>query len=334
MTPGDRLLYAISAKRELGWASFKKTFELLCGQHLTKDDLQDMNFARYDTARGLDALGHVELDFGSTTRLYTAPPALALLPTSGLPEAILSGARSPNTIELLQAQVQKRGNTLQLDVRNQKEESQRFPARVAVTAETRDDLLSLAKEAGIAFQEEPASWKILNFAGSLSDYLAGIEWQRTDRLNWEEQQFNPQLLRFSTTPFDGEIQLIKYVHPSRQYPLHFLWRGVEAARVDPDWGRFAILSKAGRNVIHYERFAAILVLPATIQLPKLLARALCLCSGFVPRIISGSAVAGSPVNVPLFRLYVNVPPEFAQIVARKLDQMLITDFRLLEIEND
>jgi hypothetical protein len=334
VTPGDRLLYAISAKRELGWASFKKTFELLCGQHLAKDDLQDMNFARYDTARGLDALGHVELDFSSTTRLYAAPPALALLPNSGLPEAVLSGARSPNTIELLQAHVQKRGDTLQLDVRNQKEESQRFPARVAVTAETREDLLSLAKATGIAFQEGPASWKILNFAGSLRDYLNGIEWQRTDRLNWEEQQFHPQLLRFSTTPSGGEIQLIKYIHPSRQYPLHFLWRGVEAARVDPDWGRFAILSKARRNVIHYEPSASILVLPATTPLPKLLARALCLCSGLVPRIISGSAVAASPVNVPLFRFYVNVPPEFAQIVAGKLDQVLITDFRLLETEND
>jgi len=334
VTPGDRLLYAISAKRELGWASFKKTFELLCGRHLAKDDLQDMSFARYDTARGLDALGHVELDFGSTIRLYAAPPALALLPTSGLPEAILSGARSPNTIELLQAQVQKHGDALQLNVRGQKDELQRFPARVAVTAETRDDLLSLTSETGIAFQEQPASWRILNFAGSLSDYLADIEWQRTDRLNWEEQQFNAELLRFSTMPFDGETQLIKYVHPSRQYPLHFLWRGAEAARVDPDWGRFAILSRVERNVIHYECMAGILMLPAAIPLPKLLARALCLCSGIVPRIISGSSVAGSPINVPLFRLYVNVPPEFAQIVARKLDQMLITDFRLLEIEND
>jgi hypothetical protein len=104
--------------------------------------------------------------------------------------------------------------------------------------------------------------------------------------------------------------------------------------VDPDWGRFAILSKAGRNVIHYERVAAILALPAAIPLPKLLARTLCLCSGLVPRIISGSAVTGSAVNVPLFRLYLNVPPEFAQIVAGKLDQMLITDFSLLEIDND
>jgi hypothetical protein len=221
VTPGDRLLYAISPKRELGWASFKKTFELLCGQHLAKDDLQDMNCARYDTARGLDALGHVELAFGSTTRLYAAPPALALLPNSGLPEAILAGARSPNAIELLQTQVQKRGNTLQLDIRNQKHESLRFPARVAVTAETRGDLRSLAQETGIAFQEEPTSWKILNFAGSLSDYRAGIEWQRTDRLNWEELHFNTEMLRFSTTRFDGEIQLIKYVHPSRQSPFIF-----------------------------------------------------------------------------------------------------------------
>jgi len=333
VTPGNRLLYAISAKRELGWASFKKTFELLCGQHLSKEELRDMNFARYETARGLDALGHVELDFGSTTRLYAAPPALALLPNAGLPEAILSGARSPSTIENLKALVEKRGNGLQLDVRKQQDESQRFPVRVTVAAETREDLLSIAEETGIKFEENPASWRILNFAGSLNDYLACVEWQRTDRLNWEEQQFDPARLQFSGTPFDGEIQLIKYIHPSRQYPLYFLWRGGEAARVDPDWGRFAIMSN-GRNVIHYERLAGVLLLPATIPLPKLLARALCLCSGLVPRFISGSAVTGSLVNVPLFTLYVNIPPEFAEIAAGKLNQVLITGFRLREIEND
>jgi hypothetical protein len=334
MSPGDRLLYAISAKQEMGWPVFKRTFELLCTHHLTEKNLEDMKFARYETARVLDALGHVEVDFGSSARLYAAPPALALLPSSGLPVAVLAGARAPNTIDLLSARLERTGGKFQLDIRLQRDESKRFPARIAVTGESVEDLARFASEAGLAFQEAPASWKILNFAGSLGDYLSGCEWLHTDRLSWDERTFDVQELRFSPTRSDSGLLLIRYIHPSRQYPLYYLWRGIEAARVDPDWGRFAALKEAGRNILHYDHSASAVFLPATVPLPKLLARALCLCSGLVPPLISGSARVDSTSISPLFKVYPNVPYEFAQIVATKLDQSLITDFTLLEIEND
>jgi hypothetical protein len=334
MSPGDRLLYAISAKQELGWPVFKRTFELLCSHHLTKKNLEDMNFSRYETARALDALGHVDVDFGSNARLYAAPPALSLLPRSGLPSAVLSGSRSPNTIDLLSRLLEKSRANLQLEVRSQRDESMRFPARVIVMGESAQELAGFAREADLAFGEVPASWTILNFAGSLAEYLAACEWLRTDKLNWDERQFDVDRLHFTATPSMGELQLIRYVHPSRQYPIHYLWRGAEAARVDPDWGRFAVLKERARNVLHYDRSASSVVLPATVPLPKLLARALCLCSGLVPLAVPGSAVVDSPVTASLFRVYPEVPYEFAQIVAAKLGQTLITDFTLLEFEND
>jgi hypothetical protein len=334
MIPGDRLLYAISAKGEMGWPAFKRTFELLCAHHLTEKNLEDMDFARYETARTLDALAHVEIDFGSNARLYSAPAVLSLLPRSGLPVAVLSGSRSPNTIDFLSARVEKSGGKLLLDVRNQHDESKRFPARIAVLGESTEDLARLAQETDFAFQETPASWTILNFAGSLGEYLSGCEWLRTEKLNWDERQFDVERLRFSATPSSGDLQLIRYIHPSRQYPIYYLWRGGEAARVDPDWGRFATLKEAARSVIHYDQSACAVLLPATVPLPKLLARALCLCSGLVPLAVSGSAVVDSSVTAPLFRVYSDVPHEFAQIVAAKLDQTLITDFTLLEFEND
>jgi hypothetical protein len=334
MSPGDRLLYAISAKREMSWPVFKRTFELLCARQLTKENLDDMNFARYETARALDALGHVEVDFGPNTRLYAARPTLSLLPRSGLPAAVLSGARSPNTIDLLSAHLEKSGGKLQLEVRNQRDESKRFPARVTLVGECGEDLACLAQEADLAFEMVPAAWTVLNFAGSLTDYLSGCDWLHTDKLTWEEHQFDVERLRFSSAPSAGDLQLIRYTHPSRQYPVHYLWRGVEAVRVDPDWGRFAILKETHRNVLHYDRSTNAVLLPATVPLPKLLARALCLCSGLVPTAVSGSAVEDSPVTAPSFRVYASVPPEFAKMVAGKLNQALITDFTLLEFEND
>lgn len=330
MTSGDRLLYTLSAKVDLSWSSFKKLFELLCGPHLVPADLEDAGLARYETARGFDALGHVEFDLGSSLRIYAAPPALALLPMSGIPEAVLAGARSPRSMDEWRARAHPYGSRLELEVQPQKDGSGRFPSRVSVKAEGREDLRSFATDIHVDFQEIPASWRILNFAGSLSEFLEVSEWQRSERLNWEERQFNPVELRFSTAPADGQTTLIKYIHPSRQYPIYFLRRGAEAARTDPDWGRFAILSSVRRNVIHYERSSGTLLLPASIPLPRLFGRALCLCSGLVPRLIPGSLIENSEATGPLMRLYANIPREFAQIVAEKLNQQLITDFRLLD----
>lgn len=334
MIPGDRLLYALSAKQEMGWSAFKKAFELICAHDLQDESLKDVNLARYETARGFDALGHAELDFGANTRLYVGAPALSLLPQSGLPVGLLAGARGPSTAKVFGETIAKSGRNLQLSVHGQRDKSRRFPARVTVTGESAEDLAWLAGEMQVAFQKTPASWTILHFAGSLDEYLSGCEWLRADRLNWEVRQFHIEELRFSVNLSAGELQLLKYIHPSRQYPIYYLWRSTESARVDPDWGRFFVLKIAGQNVLHYDRAASAVILPVTVPLPKLLSRALCLCSGLVPSIIPKAAIANSPLSVPFFRVYPAVPYEFAQIVAQKLDQTLITDLTVSEIEHD
>src|ERR1051326_3626780 len=83
MNPGDRLLYAISAKREISWPVFKRMFELLCVNGLKQTDLENVKLARHETARGFDALGHLETDFGSNTRGQAGRPVLCLLRGSG-----------------------------------------------------------------------------------------------------------------------------------------------------------------------------------------------------------------------------------------------------------
>lgn len=332
MSPGDRLLYVISARQEMSWPVFKRTFELLCARDLAEKNLKDMNLARYETARALDALGHVEVDFGSKGCLYAAPPALALLPSSGLPTAVLAGARAPNTVNILSAILKKNAGTLQLDIRDQDDESKRFPTRVAIIGESSEDMSCFAREAHLVFQKVPASWVILSFAGSLGDYLSACVWGHTAELNWEQHQFDVEQVRFSETHSAGDIRLIRYIHPSRQYPIYYLRRGVEAAQVDPDWGRFAVLKEAKRNVLYYDKLASAVIVPATLPLPKLLARALCLCSGLIPLTVSGAQIVHSFASAPLFKVYPNVPYEFAQIVAAKLDQPLNTESTLLEFE--
>ena len=336
MTPGDRLLYAISAKRELGWPAFKRTFEQLCAAHAADASVTDMGFARYETARGLDALAHLEIEiaFDSGTRLYAATPTLCLLPRAGLPTAILSGARSPNSIEVLGQRIKGIGRNLQIEVREQAGKVKRLPARVSIAAESTEDLASIAEVAGMEFQKVPVSWRILNFSASLADYLSGCNWARTDRLNWDEQQFDVDRVCFTENTRLQDTQLIRYVHPSRQYPIYYLWRGAEAVRVDPDWGRFAVLEAAQKDILHYDDSVAALFLPVTVPLPKLLARALCLCSGFAPRVVSSERVTGSALASTSFRVYRDIPAEFARIAAAKVGQELIEQVSLRESNDD
>jgi len=307
----------------------------LMSRNLLQYGQADTNFARYDAARTLDALGHIEVDFDSSSpRLHAAPSALSLLPNSGLPAAVLSGARGPSTVTAIAAEIDKYGSTMHIDIRQQRSESSCLPARVMVTADSHEDLALMAAAAQLVFQRVPISWTLLNFAGTLVDYISECQWMRADELNWEQRQFDPQILHFSANPSDGELRLIKYTHPSRQYPIHYLWRQTEAARVNPDWGRFAVLRTAGRDVVQYDHSASAVVVPATVPLPKLLARALCLCSGLAPQDVAGDRMVASAINAPFFKIYRRVPYEFARLLAMKLDQILITRFTICNLSND
>lgn len=335
MIPGDRLLYAVSARQEMSWHAFKRMFELLCAPALAKTTLGDVNFARYETARALDSLAHIELVFGpSSARLHTSPPALSLLPNAGFPVAVLCGARAPTTFDHLHSCVENSGLAIQLDISEQPDASHRFPTRISVISESTGDLAVFAHAAGLAFSPVPAAWAILNFAGSLGDYLNACQWSHTDELNWEEREFDAQSLRFAVTRSGGDLRLRRYTHPSRQYPIHYLWRGHEATRIDPDWARFVVLQDSVRNVLHYDHSSCSFVLPSTVPLPRLFSRALCLCSGLIPLIAPETAVADSPVSAPLYKVYQNIPREFAELVAHKLHQKLITTFTLLDFRHD
>lgn len=88
------------------------------------------------------------------------------------------------------------------------------------------------------------------------------------------------------------------------------------AEVDPDWGRFFVLKSQSRHILYYGQRSHTFIHPLTIPLPKLIARALALCSGEAP-LLSESSKIGQTQAV-----YRTVPQSIAAIAAQKLGQEL------------
>ena len=281
--PGDALLFTLSAWKDTNWPAFKKAFDELHVKRLSRMGVES-GPARHERSRAaqlLESLGHCDVDFsGDSPRLYAAPSALAALPTAGVPSAILCGARSPDTADTLRRECTRLGRTAKVDVRPQYSRYAYAPARIEVEGESEDALVALAGALGIRYLPEPPAWSMVMLSPSLDDYLDSLTWSSEPEINWPRFDFRPDELRFAP-PTDGtrDLRLSRYLDPSRWRTVYRLWRDREGADVDPTWGRYAVLRSAGRRALSYDNGAV--VAPLNVPLPRLMARALTLCSGWV-----------------------------------------------------
>lgn len=326
----DQLLYVVSAKKEMSWKSFKETFDYLYTLQVTFTDEErdEIKSKRLPTVRALGSLGHCDFEFSENgNKVYAAPPVLVRLPCAGFPQAILAGARSPQTIQKLSQACQSIGHHINLEVTEQPGELVLVPRRVTVQAEDVGELEAIAKFLGIDFMETPSAWSLLHFAASLDDYLATLQWSNSPELTWKRQTFDPISLQFHPSPSMGEglgvrvsdIRLSQYSHPSRNTQKHYLWKEGRCTEIDRDWGRYVVLKALQRNVLVYDQRRFTMAVPVGAKLPRLLERALTLCSGYVARFVD--RLPFSP-EIRGFNLFRAIPPQIAEMTAAKLGQTL------------
>jgi len=316
MTIGDCLLYAISARGHMPWPAVKRAFDCLYEPLNDAGDPGPLRYRRGETIRTLENLAHVEFDNRSQQmRIAATPPTIAILPGRGLPKGVLTGARSQAQIERLSATARR--TTVLFDVQKQTWNPHLYPSRISLAADNLDELMAFALDQGLQCTATPAAWSIVNVAGSLDDYMRTLLPAHQSSLNWEREDFDPQTLSFDHIRRQDNTLLSRYTHPTRRYRLHVLYQEGTGSLVDAEWGRFAALRAIERNVLAYDSLTFQFVVPVAVPLPKLLARALCLCSGFVP---SGPNEV-IPAN-PGLRVYHRVPLSLAQAIADKLAQHL------------
>lgn len=324
----EKLLYVISAKKELAWLSFKETFDYLynldTGFREESTDKDGIKNQRLQAIRALDSLGHCDFNFSddrSKSKVYAAPPVLVRLPCAGFPQAILAGARSPNTIKQLSDACQSAGDRINLEIKEQASESVLIPKRVAVQAEDVRELGAIASSLGIPFIETPSAWSLLYFSASIDDYLATLKWAKDSELNWKRETFDPNSLQFKTLEkTDTNIRLSRYSHPSRNTLSYYHWRDGICTEIDLDWGKYAVLKALRRNVLTYDKRRFTMAVPASAKLPRLLERALTLCSGYAATYVK--KLPHEP-QIQGFKLFSAIPPQIAEKTAAKLGQTLL-----------
>jgi hypothetical protein len=309
----DKLLYVVSARSEMSWSSFKDSADAVHEQDRppTDDGEHVVSAARRVVLASLDQLGHVTPQFGSgAARIFAEPPQLALLPVAGLPRAVLTGARSPQTVEAVRETSRAVGG-LRVTINDQRGTGPRGPQRIGLLAESVDLLSRCAAELGIRLS--CLSSEALSGAAGVSAYEEQLEWVEEPELEWPRWDLDIDQLAFTPRQSRDDLRLSAYKSPTTGQFVHRLRRGRSAAPVDRVWGTWLYLRMAGREVISYDPARALFAVPAYLSLPRRVGRALTLASGYAP-IVSREA--------PGLAVYCWVPRRLAREAAELLGQRL------------
>ena len=319
----DYLLYAISAVREMSWKAYKNVFDSLYIKYGQGDSrgAEGARQVRWRSLGVLERLGHIDsvFDSGKGT-VYVAPPVLARLPVSGLPQAVLCGARSPETKGAVQAACRSHGCRMSSES-HPRAAGWFTPSRVTLEAETEQALSDVAKSLRIALGAVPTAWALLEYSETVEEYLLSCAPLDGAELDWPRLDFDGTMLRFRPpVPAPPAVRLSKYRHPTRQLSVYYLWRNGSHQIVARDWGCYAMLKERQQDVLVYDGRRFALAVPVGAPLPRLLGRSCTLCSGWAPEFVS------EPEDLrPIggYDVFAGVPPAIAETVAAKLGQKLI-----------
>jgi len=110
---------------------------------------------------------------------------------------------------------------------------------------------------------------------------------------------------------------VRWKEASTNKIIFALREGARVAFIDgPEWGRHVELSASGASSIRYDAKRKIFAIRASCPPPRVIARALCLCSGCLPDIQESQG----DNSKTLWLAFKDVPPPVAGMVSEKLGQ--------------
>jgi hypothetical protein len=278
-----------------------------------ENDTETDGLRTYKLCRLLDMLGHSEHHRGRPGWLSIVSSHFAKLPILGKEKYVVTGARTASTLSDIRSEARASNIRLTFSDSISSPHEPLSPRRIMLEFESPGDAQALAQRLGIGASLVPASWSLACFSQGLSEFEAGLEWHPRNISLTGIHIYDPSKLAFvnSDAPLDGSFLCRSVVDHS----LIMIVRKDEEARVtDHDWGRHWALSNAGIAAIHHDLRKRYLAVPVVAPLPRLLARALCLCSGMAPFLLHEERHSG-------FRdyfIFSEIPPEIANKVAEKL----------------
>lgn len=311
----NELLLWLSARRQGSWQQFRAAVEDL---HSGEDNSPDFGtaasgqdeFPLYQQLRtNLECLAHVEFFAqGCEEGWRVAPPTFAAHLVTGGVRAVLCGARSL----ALRERVLRVGEKLGCEILD----PDGVPEVIRLVTLEASALGEAAVQAGVSIQVD-APLAILSYltpcdppsrVQSQSEFPHGSDWSvhkfDTTSLAWRKiERLEAETLRF------GVLRFLIYF----QRPRYFLrWKGM-TFEMPRAVALYVLLHRRRHRMLRYNHEAAALSLPAICRPPRLLERALVLCSGLPPSYDAATA-----------RLtYLDVPLEIARFAAELLRQSLV-----------
>jgi hypothetical protein len=310
----NELLFWLSARRQGSWQQFRAAVEDL---HSDKNDssADGIAFAAKDEFPlhqqlrvNLECLAHVEFFAQHCEQGWRiVPPTFAVHPTEGGVRAVLCGARSPDFRDRV-LRIGERVRCEILDVDG-------APQVIRLITQEASTLQEAALQAGACIQFD-APLAILSYLPpceppspmqSQSEFPKGSDWNihefDTINLAWRKIDHDQaENVRFGVLRF-----LIHF-----QRPRYFLrWKSM-TFEISRAVAIYLLLHRHRRAILQYNYESAELSLPAICRPPRLLERALVLCSGLIPNYDSATAKL----------IYSDVPPGIAHFAAELLRQSL------------
>ncbi len=227
--------------------------------------------------------------------------------------------RTSESANVLKTAATAFGKSLEITIQSQARIRPYAPPQVLIRADSRAVLSSFARNVGISFQYPPSCHALLNASSSLDEQLASLDWRDLPELNWPRLDFDPSSLQFVRgSQHPGPMFLSAYQDPVRKSFVYRLRKDHVCAEVRADWGRWLLLRFQSRQVLRYQSELGLLAIPRNVRLPRLIARALTLCSGTVP---CSSTDSSDHSDIGPTEVYSCVSPDFYSILASKLGQV-------------
>lgn len=320
-----QFIYALSSLGQVSISKYNHLFKTLyLPEYNSVTDESEINH-KWQVTRILDSLGYFEINFNKG-KVFMCPPALIMMPSHGLPRALLTGARTPFLLKRLKESVRGKKEVARLKRYCQSAKTLSLPDTVIINAADSKPLKDIADELDILLSSGiPGGWQIAKISASVDDIEKRLDFIPRNDINWKSRIFDTERLVFRYSEQGGkhEYALVEYTDPSTQQKRHWIWNGKRAAEANRDWGRYLVLKKSRRNIIIYDETKEYLGVPITVPLPKIIARAAALCSGKAP-FINRIRCKGLKINESLlFYIYPGVPDSVANMITNKTGQSII-----------
>lgn len=309
----NELLLWLSARRQGSWQQFRAAVEELNSDDdstaIGTDTPSETQFPLHQKLRlDLERLAHVEFfTRGCDKGWRVTPPTLAAHQGSDGIRAVLCGARSPALRERL-LRIGEKVGCESLDLSG-------IPEVIRLIVPSSSALSDIATQAEISSQVDAPFGILSNLppcdppssSHTLSEYPVGADWNihefDSTLLRWQKiDRRQAQAKRY------GVLRFVL----SFQQPRYFLLWKKAIYEMPRAVALYTLLQRSRRDLLCYDALEQKLTVPAICRPPRLLERALVLCSGLPPVYDETTAKLS----------YCEVPHDIARFAAQLLRQRL------------